>query len=625
MHGHHQSSQRQRNRPPWHMALAQLKPALPALLPQALLTLVMLLQAQWVAAVLSFAGIVSYLWLHAISTASDGDSPSFSGTNNQAQQNMSIHEVNVDEAHTSDDDGDAIHNTIRLETLLQQRQQAAHPQPALWWQSVVHHWLGSHVAQQHDVALGLTGKAQVFRLDLVNQGPHAMMAGTTGSGKSIMLQSWCLALAWHSPPERLNLVLMDFKGGAGLQRLALLPHSVGCVTDLNVQHAKRALVALERELQRRERLVSHHAVPNVMDIEHPPPRLIIIVDECNAMCHHIPDAMTRLARIASLGRSLAMNLIMCTQNPITQLNAELKANISLRICLRVQDPLQSTEMIGDARASAISPGCAGMGYVNDGASRGSFRCAIITKLDTLIQHVTIASQFFGLQACAPLFTAPLPSQCTTQKEALTAISLQVRDYADIHNQETVSGTASDCFIKVIIGLADNGVRYGLCSLALGNRNIAIIGGPGRGKSTILCNIHYLLSRQNFISVHIIAHTTTITQIDSPTARQIWLIDDADTLLDPIQMHPLHDACMQAIRSANICVIVAFDSPRHFRLQEYCPTRIIFPSGDASVDMMAGISAETLRCFEAQDYRINGRAVLLSSGIEQVIQCSTPYK
>ncbi|MDO4913920.1 MAG: FtsK/SpoIIIE domain-containing protein, partial [Bifidobacteriaceae bacterium] len=118
---------------------------------------------------------------------------------------------------------------------------------SLMWRNIVFKWL----QQAKTIPLGTTIQG-LYILDIHSKGPHALIAGTTGSGKSILLESWCLSYATSFSPEQLQFVFLDFKGGATFSALRKLPHCVGNVSDLNISHASRALRALELELQRRE-------------------------------------------------------------------------------------------------------------------------------------------------------------------------------------------------------------------------------------------------------------------------------------------------------------------------------------------------------------------------------------
>ncbi len=213
------------------------------------------------------------------------------------------------------------------------------------------------------------------QLDLIRQGPHALIAGTTGSGKSVFLETWCLSLACSYPPDQLNLVFLDFKGGATFQRLKHLPHTVGNVSDLNIPHAMRALRALEYELKRREQIVQGSGGNSILHLKDAPAHLIIVIDEFHALRDALPDYIPRLISLAALGRSLGIHVIACTQNPMSQISNDMKANLSLHICLRVRDTMQSLELLDIPHAAALDPRSPGAGYIHDGVQCVPFRSA----------------------------------------------------------------------------------------------------------------------------------------------------------------------------------------------------------------------------------------------------------
>src|SRR5699024_10185981 len=138
------------------------------------------------------------------------------------------------------------------------------------------------------------GSGAPFVLDLVRDGPHGLVAGTTGAGKSELLQTLVLSLALTHPPTRLAFVLLDHKGGAGFGPCLTLPHVAGVATDLEPGSARRSLAALRAELRSREELLAHHGVPDVgallaRDPDACPPRLVVVVDELRALADDDPD------------------------------------------------------------------------------------------------------------------------------------------------------------------------------------------------------------------------------------------------------------------------------------------------------------------------------------------------
>ncbi|WP_104177287.1 FtsK/SpoIIIE domain-containing protein [Cryobacterium sp. Y50] len=170
------------------------------------------------------------------------------------------------------------------------------------------------------------GPAGPVLIDLVRAGPHAIVGGTTGSGKSELLTTWVASLAAVHSAEQVNFLLVDFKGGAAFAPLSRLPHCVGLITDLDSQTAARALASLGAELRFRERMLSTAGARNLTELEHPLPRLVIVVDEFAAMLGAFPELHALFVDIAARGRSLGVHLILCTQRPAGVVRDALMAN-----------------------------------------------------------------------------------------------------------------------------------------------------------------------------------------------------------------------------------------------------------------------------------------------------------
>lgn len=227
-----------------------------------------------------------------------------------------------------------------------------------------------------DVVIG-EGFDGPFRLDIRKDGPHALIAGTTGSGKSELLQTIVASLAVANSPEQLTFVLVDYKGGSAFKDCARLPHTVGMVTDLDTHLVSRALTSLGAELKRREHLL---AVPGAKDLEdywalqrRDPslptiPRLAIVIDEFASLKAELPDFVTGLVTIAQRGRSLGIHLILATQRPSGVISNDIRANTNLRIALRVTDESESKDVIDAAESATIGPDQPGRGYARLGHS-----------------------------------------------------------------------------------------------------------------------------------------------------------------------------------------------------------------------------------------------------------------
>lgn len=216
-----------------------------------------------------------------------------------------------------------------------------------------------------------------FGLDIAKDGPHGLIAGTTGSGKSELLQSLVASLAVANRPESLNFVLVDYKGGAAFKDCVKLPHTVGMVTDLDNHLVTRALVSLGAELNYREHLLALAGAKDLddyMDLRelHPDlteiPRLLIVIDEFASLARELPDFVTGLVNIAQRGRSLGIHLLLATQRPGGVVSPEIRANTNLRIALRMTDDSESQDVIDAKDASLISKSTPGRAVVRLGSN-----------------------------------------------------------------------------------------------------------------------------------------------------------------------------------------------------------------------------------------------------------------
>lgn len=218
------------------------------------------------------------------------------------------------------------------------------------------------------------GAADTVAIDLRTHGPHALVAGTTGAGKSELLQSWVLALAVNYSPSAVTFLFVDYKGGSAFGECVRLPHTVGLVTDLSPHLVKRALTSLEAEIRYRERLLNRARAKDLMTMEalgHPdtPPSLVIVVDEFAALARDVPDFVEGVVNIAQRGRSLGLHLILATQRPAGVINDNIRANTNLRIALRMADVEDSVDVLGVPDAATFDPATPGRAAVKSGAAK----------------------------------------------------------------------------------------------------------------------------------------------------------------------------------------------------------------------------------------------------------------
>jgi S-DNA-T family DNA segregation ATPase FtsK/SpoIIIE len=216
-----------------------------------------------------------------------------------------------------------------------------------------------------------------FSVDISRDGPHGLIAGTTGSGKSELLQTVIASLAVANRPDQMTFVLVDYKGGSAFADCARLPHTVGMVTDLGPHLVQRALASLSAELTRREHLLADLGAKDIEDYQRELdkghaagagalPRLVIVIDEFASLVRDLPDFVTGLVGIAQRGRSLGLHLLLATQRPSGVVSADIRANTNLRIALRVTDPGESSDVIDAPDAASIAKSTPGRAYVRLG-------------------------------------------------------------------------------------------------------------------------------------------------------------------------------------------------------------------------------------------------------------------
>jgi DNA segregation ATPase FtsK/SpoIIIE, S-DNA-T family len=351
-------------------------------------------------------------------------------------------------------------------------------------------------------------------LDLRADGPHALVAGTTGSGKSELLQAWVGALAAQHPPTRVTFVLIDYKGGAAFKDCIALPHTVGFVTDLDPQAGVRAMVSLNAEITRREHILADHGAKDLLELEarnpqNAPPALVLIVDEFAALKSELPDFVNGLIDIAQRGRSLGIHLILATQKPGGVVDPKIQANTNLRIALRMANANESQDVLGRPLAASISRRTPGRAFVRIGESQlfemqAAYVGAAVRPSATSDLDTTTKPRLFSLQLAVTVDGGAMPMAGRTHLQRLVeacgkantllALPLPTKPWADplpqIVRAHTISqqGDQSDRGLSAAIGLADEPAtqtQYPFHLDLTAEGNVAIYGGPGIGKTTFL--------------------------------------------------------------------------------------------------------------------------------------------
>ncbi len=229
--------------------------------------------------------------------------------------------------------------------------------------------------------IGVMAGNRIFSLDIGEKahGPHGLVAGTTGSGKSELLQTWILSMALNYHPYEVSFVLIDYKGGGMANLLEGLPHVVGKITNIGV-NIERSLISLKSENKRRLRAFEKASEACGVKVNHidtyqrfyregrlrePLPHLIIVADEFAELKKEEPEFMKELITLSRVGRSLGIHLILATQKPSGVVDDQIWSNTRFRICLKVQDTADSREMLHKPHAASITR--AGRAYIQVGA------------------------------------------------------------------------------------------------------------------------------------------------------------------------------------------------------------------------------------------------------------------
>ena len=389
-------------------------------------------------------------------------------------------------------------------------------------ESVSRRWHATQGSADLRVPIGATAEGPLV-LDLVVDGPHLLIGGTTGSGKSELLRSLVAGLALSSDPDHLALVLIDYKGGAAFDRCAEMPHVAGMVTDLDDHLAERALVCLEAELRHREERLRAAGAEDLAafrarsgpDVE-PLPRLVVVVDEFATLAAELPDFLHSLVGIAQRGRSLGVHMVLATQRPAGVVTDDIRANTSCRIALRVTDRHDSNDVIDSPAAARIPRQRPGQALARLGPGElVAFQSALVTgitprgskglrvgtggemsgqdfselpcgtgsepgadpversDLDAVVDAVTVAHRRRGGRAPRPPWPEPLPVE-------VSAGTLSTR----VRSGDPAAWLVDD----------PSRQRQFVSGWNPGHGHLVVVGGPASGTSTTLASVALDLGR-----------------------------------------------------------------------------------------------------------------------------------
>lgn len=394
---------------------------------------------------------------------------------------------------------------------------------------IYHRWLENRTYESMRAMVGYKAGNQPLYLDIHEKyhGPHGLVAGTTGSGKSETLQSYILSLAINYHPDEVAFILIDYKGGGMAQSFDGLPHVSGVITNLGGNATNRALLSINAEIKHRQKLFNDFKVKHIdAYIElyrsgvatEPMPHLLIIADEFAELKKEQPEFVRSLVSAARVGRSLGVNLILATQKPSGVVDDEIWSNTRFRLCLRVADKSDSNEMLKRPDAAYITG--TGRGYFQVGSDEifeefqsgwsGAGYEPQVEYSDDKNAKVELLN-LIGKNGVPKKKDKKKKSDNIQSVTQLDAIVKYAGEIAKEHNippvrqiwlpalekriylEELVSEKPEGFSLRLPIGLADNPEaqsQYTAYVDFLSDGNLLICGSSGSGKTTLLQSIIY---------------------------------------------------------------------------------------------------------------------------------------
>jgi S-DNA-T family DNA segregation ATPase FtsK/SpoIIIE len=417
-----------------------------------------------------------------------------------------------------------------------------------------------------------------FVTDLVVDGPHAVVAGVTGSGKSELLVTWILALCTTHSTREVTFLLADFKGGTAFDALSDIPHVTGVITDLDGSGARRAIESLRAEVRWREAELARAGARDILDSRVDLPRLVIVVDEFAALLGEHPELHAVFTDVAARGRALGMHLVLGTQRPSGVVRESLLANCPLRISLRVTDPSDSRALIGTDTAAALPGG-------PDGRGLALFR----SGADASPRRVRIAlSSPADAAAVAAADDGPRP-----RRPWLPDLPARI----DLEDLSALSRHADDL---LLLGLVDEPEhqRQRPVGMRVEDRGLLVVGSGGSGKSTALRTLAAQAGRR-VVRVPATAEgawdaVTALTEgIVAP--RTVVVIDDLDAIaasLPPEYARELLERLERFVRGSGDAEALVLVSAQRLgggaaRVAELLPRRLVLAASSRAEHIALG--------------------------------------
>ncbi|MFE6734043.1 FtsK/SpoIIIE domain-containing protein [Microbacterium sp. NPDC057650] len=435
-------------------------------------------------------------------------------------------------------------------------------------------------------------------VDLVEDGPHAIVTGMTGTGKSELLVSWVTSMAAVHGPERVNFVLADFKGGTAFDPLRELPQVAAVITDLDDDGARRGVESLTAELRRRERALAEAGARDIR--QHPSlPRLVIVVDEFAALLQEHADLGAVFTDVAARGRALGMHLVLGTQRAAGVIRDALAANCPLRVSLRVADAADSRLVIGSDAAAAVpgGPEARGLAFVRRPQDAEAV-CVRIALTGAAEVRATSLRWADAARPRSPWLPA-LPERLTLDEMR-----------PDVDGGLRRRGTG------LVLGRADEPDRQRQPAETLeSGSGLAVIGGPGSGKTAALRLLCVQQPDARMIPVDAEGAWDMVQELLAEAARPpLVLCDDLDALVaayPPEYAQEFVSAWEQIVRALPTVVTVSRVSGVLGRVIDALPRRAVLRMPGRIEHISAGGEPDAFRRDRsAGRARIDGREVQL---------------
>nr|WP_241732214.1 FtsK/SpoIIIE domain-containing protein [Galbitalea soli] len=391
--------------------------------------------------------------------------------------------------------------------------------------------LADSVGSETDLAavVGVSASGPTV-VDLVSDGPHAIVGGTTGSGKSEFLITWILAMLRGRSPQQVTFLGVDFKGGATFDAIRDLPHCVGVITDLDAEECRRALASLGAELRHREAELAAHGLRSLDQAAGglPFPRLVVVVDEYAALAAADPELHALFSDIAARGRSLGIHLILCTQRPAGVIREAVFANAPLRVCLRVASAADSVAVIGDTHAAEIRPSRKGLGVVGViGGEMALVQFGLSADTDIAAARVPASAAPPPRRPWCP----PLPARIALgdlPPPSRPGIPIGLLDLPEEQTQRTACYDPSGMGPLLVLGAHGSGKSELLAAVAAGSPGVRVVR-VGADYSTLWDAVTWALD-DDPVRVPESSADVAETSPGSPERSTLLLADDVDAAI-----------------------------------------------------------------------------------------------